>query len=93
MMNEAYCFVYGRKIEMSTFDYPWRELHDLSGGKCLLHDEAADDSVTYGESDSGLLHREPETLIRGRTSRKSPGVPNVLHALFRPSVGVACAIA
>jgi hypothetical protein len=81
------------EIEVRTFDHPWSELDDLFRRECLLRHESADHRVADVQRSGGLLHSDPEALIRWWTSRKALGVANVLHALLRPGVVVAGAIA
>jgi hypothetical protein len=78
---------------VSTFDHPRRKLDDLLSRECFLHHETADHCVANGERNSRLLHGNPAALFRWKTGWEALGVANVLHALLRPSVVVACAIA
>lgn len=66
-MDEANGSVDGWKLEVRTFDHPWRELDDLFCRKRLAHDEATDYRIADGERSGGLLHRDPASLFRWRT--------------------------
>jgi len=92
-VNESNGSVDCWEIEVRTFDHPWSELDDLFRRECLLRHESADHRVADVQRSGGLLHSDPEALIRWWTSRKALGVANVLHALLRPGVVVAGAIA
>src|SRR5271155_3737535 len=78
---------------MSAFDHPRSELDDLLSRECLLHHKATDDGIADLECYGSLLHGDPAALFRWGTGWKALGVANVLQALLRPSVAVACAIA
>ena len=92
-MDEANSSVHCGQIEVSTFDHPRRKLDDLLSRECFLHHETADDCVADSECNGCLLHGDPAALFRWRTGWEALGVANVLHALLRPGVVVAGAIA
>src|SRR6266567_3316471 len=86
-------FTDGGEIEVRAFDHPGGELHNLFCRETLLRDESADNHLTDTERSSGLLHGDPQPLICWWTGSKAVCMADMLHALFRPSVAVASAIA
>ena len=92
-MDDPDFFADGWEVEVRAFDCPRSELHNLFCRENLLRDESADDHVTDTERIGGLLHGDPQPLVWRWTSRKAVGVADMLHALLRPSVAVAGAIA
>jgi hypothetical protein len=75
------------------FNHPRSELHNLLRGKNPLCNKSADNHLTDPERSGGLSHGNPEALPRWRTCRKSLSVADVLHALLRPGIAGADAIA
>jgi hypothetical protein len=78
---------------MDAFNYPGCKLYDLLCRQHLLCDESAHNHTADLEHIGGLLHRDPKALLRWRAYRKAVAVTNMLHALFRPRISVAGAIA
>src|SRR5437899_2535682 len=92
-MNSPNRFTDRGEVEVRAFDHPGGKLHNLFCRKTLLRNESADNHLTDTERSSGLLHGDPQPLIWWWTGRKAVCMADMLHALLRPSVAVASAIA
>src|SRR5712692_1865497 len=92
-MNSTNLFAHCGKLQVCPFDHPRSELHNLLRGKNPLCNKSADNHLTDPERSGGLLHGNPQPLIWWWTGRKAVCMADMLHALLRPSVAVAGAIA
>jgi hypothetical protein len=86
-------FAHCRKLHVCPVDHPRSELHNLLRRKNPLCNKSADNHLTDPERSGGLLHGSPQPLIWWWTGRKAVCMADMLHALLRPSVAVAGAIA
>jgi hypothetical protein len=92
-MNSPNRFADNGQVEGMAFDHPGGELHNLLRRETFLRNESADNHLTDPERSSGSLHGDPQPLVWWWTGGKAICVADMLHALLRPSVAVASAIA
>jgi len=92
-VNPSNLFAHSGEVKVGAFDHPGGKLYDLFRRKTLLRYQPADNHLIYAERSGGLLHGDPHPLIGRWTSWNAVAVSDMLHALLRPGVVDACAIA